>query len=130
MLLLRMPLRTPVDSAFAAEKERDEIFGRMRSGAYLVVVRGAKHMSFSDAPLINPMGYARIAISALTIRRAYVDAFFDTVLYGKHRALLSPSAHEFPKATLRIYCAIDGVSAGNVVCQRSRREPDIVPRHN
>ncbi|HJQ41141.1 MAG TPA: hypothetical protein VKB93_28725, partial [Thermoanaerobaculia bacterium] len=81
--------------------ERAATFGRMRGGAYLVTVKGAKHASFSDAPLIAPDKYPGIAIDAkraLEITNAYVLAFFDRHVRG-----LRVNMPSFAEATLETY---------------------------
>ena len=92
--------------AQAAAQEREMTFSKMSSGVYLVVVKGAKHMSFSDAPLIAPERYRDIAIDgarAITITNAYVLAFFDRYLQGRRQPLLKGIAPTFPEVTLEVY---------------------------
>ena len=89
-----------------AEQERETTFGKMSSGVYLIVVKGAKHMSFSDAPLIAPKRYSDIAIDArraTTITNAYVLAFFDRYLQGRRQPLLKGNSPTFPEVTLEVY---------------------------
>jgi predicted dienelactone hydrolase len=95
-----------VKEAQAAEQERETTFGKMSSGAYLVVVKGAKHMSFSDAPLIAPERYGDIAIDATraaTITNTYVLAFFDRFLKGRQQPLLRGNSPTFPEVMLEVY---------------------------
>ena len=43
------------------KQQRQMTFSKMSSGVYLVVIKGAKHISFSDAPLVAPERYSDIA---------------------------------------------------------------------
>ena len=91
--------------AMAQMNERNAIFARMTGGVDLVTVRGAKHMSFSDAPYIAPVKYRDIRIDAaraLEITNAYILAFFDRHLRGMRSPLLEAPS-KFPEATLQIY---------------------------
>jgi predicted dienelactone hydrolase len=95
-----------VKEAQAAEQERETTFGKMSSGVYLVVVKGAKHMSFSDAPLIAPKRYSDIAIDATratSITNAYVLAFSERYLQGRGQSLLKHNFPTFPEVTLEVY---------------------------
>jgi len=81
--------------------EQRATFARMGGGAYHVVVAGAKHMSFSDAPLLAPESYPNITIDArraLEITNTYVLAFFDRFLRGQKSPLLD-GRRAFPEAT-------------------------------
>jgi predicted dienelactone hydrolase len=92
--------------ALAQEQEREATFRRMSSGAYLVVVKGAKHVSFSDIAYIAPERYRDIEIKAeraLTITNAYVLAFFDHYLKARRQPLLEGAAPNFPEVTLEVY---------------------------
>jgi predicted dienelactone hydrolase len=91
--------------ARAAEQKRETTFGKMSSGMYLVVVKGAEHGSFSDGPLIAPERHntAIAPARALTITNAYVLAFFDRYLQGRQQTLLKGVAPMFPEVTLEIY---------------------------
>ena len=94
--------------ALAQEQEREATFRRMSSGAYLVVVKGAKHISFSDIAYIAPERYGDIEIKAeraLTITNAYVLAFFDRYLKARRQPLLESAAPNFPEVTLEVYSA-------------------------
>lgn len=89
-----------------AKQQRQTTFSKMSSGVYLVVVKGAKHMSFSDAPLIAPERYRDIAINsrrANAITNAYVLAFFDRFLRGRRQPLLEGISPRFPEVTLELY---------------------------
>lgn len=95
-----------IKEAQAAKQERETTFRKMSSGVYLVVVKGAKHNSFSDAPLVAPERYRDIAIDAaraITITNAYVLAFFERHLRGRPQPLLKGSSPQFPEVTLEIY---------------------------
>jgi hypothetical protein len=92
--------------AQAAERERETTFSKMSSGAYLVVVKGAIHNSFSNAPFISPDRYRGMTISAgraLTITNAYVLAFFERHLLGRRQPLLEGNSAMFPEVTLEVY---------------------------
>lgn len=95
-----------IKEARAAEQERATTFGRMSSGAYLVVVKGAIHNSFSNAPFISPERYKGMTIDAgraLTITNAYVLAFFERHLRGRRQPLLEGNAPMFPEVTIEVY---------------------------
>jgi hypothetical protein len=70
-------------------------------GTYHLQIAGARHMSFSDAPLIAPENYANISIDAkraTQIANAYILAFFDRFLRGRPSPLLD-GAPVFPEVT-------------------------------
>lgn len=72
----------------------------------MVVVKGAKHISFSDIAYIAPERYRDIEIKAeraLTITNAYVLAFFDHYLKALRQPLLESAAPNFPEVTLEVY---------------------------
>jgi dienelactone hydrolase len=88
------------------KQQRQTTFSKMSSGVYLVVIKGAKHMSFSDAPLVAPERYRDIAINAqraTAITNTYVLAFFDRFLRGKQQPLLEGPSPKFPEVTLELY---------------------------
>jgi dienelactone hydrolase len=88
------------------KQQRQTTFSKMSSGVYLVVVKGAKHMSFSDAPMVAPERYRDIAINsrrANAITNAYVMAFFDRFLRGRRQPLLEGISPRFPEVTLELY---------------------------
>ena len=86
---------------------REVLFGRkMKSGTYLVTVKGAVHNSFSNSAMISPDRYPAMKIDpvrAVEITRAYILAFFDKTLLGRRSALLAKEKSPFPEATLKIY---------------------------
>jgi predicted dienelactone hydrolase len=94
-----------IEEAREAEEKRETTFGKMSSGMYLVVVKGAEHGMFSDAHLIAPERYntAIAPARALTITNAYVLAFFDRYLQGRQQTLLKGVTPMFPEVTLEIY---------------------------
>jgi pimeloyl-ACP methyl ester carboxylesterase len=69
-----------------------------RSVGYLIVVRGARHNSFSDTPFLFPEEYRGNQLEGARVMRVindYTMAFFDSQLKGKsiklhNRALLDP----------------------------------------
>ena len=88
------------------KQQRETTFSKMSSGVYLVVIKGAKHMSFSDAPLVAPERYSDIAINAqraTAITNTYVLAFFDRFLRGKQQPLLEGPSPKFSEVTLELY---------------------------
>jgi predicted dienelactone hydrolase len=92
--------------AQAMEQKREVTFGKMSSGVYLVVVKGAQHNSFSDMQFIAPERYGDTRSNAervLTITNAYILAFFDRYLQGRQQSLLKVSAAMFPEVTLKVY---------------------------
>ena len=89
-----------------AELRREKTFSKMSSGAYLVVVKGAQHNSFSDMQFIAPEPYGDTRSNAervLTITNAYILAFFDRYLKGRQQSLLKASDQMFPEVTLKVY---------------------------
>lgn len=96
--------------ARAAAAARDSTFGRMRSGAWLLVVHGARHATFSDQPFIAPERYRNIEIDArraLEIVNAYLLAFFDRHLRGGRGDLLD-ARPPYPEVTVRRYRPMKG----------------------
>lgn len=92
--------------AQAMEQQREMTFGKMSSGVYLVVVKGAQHNSFSDMQFIAPERYRDTRSNAervLTITNAYILAFFDRYLQGRQQSLLKDSAQMFPEVTLKVH---------------------------
>ena len=92
--------------AQAMEQQREMTFGKMSSGVYLVVVKGAQHNSFSDMQFIAPERYGDTRSNAdrvLTITNAYILAFFDRYLQGRQQSLLKTSDRRFPEVTLKVY---------------------------
>lgn len=80
------------EEARIAREEREATFSRMTGGALLVVVAGARHVSFTDQPLIAPERYRDIGIDArraLEITNAYLLAFFTEYLKGVEQPLLT-----------------------------------------
>ena len=81
-------------------------FGKMSSGVYLVVVKGAQHNSFSDMQFIAPERYGDTRSNAervLKITNAYILAFFDRYLQSRQQSLLKDSDQMFPEVTLKVY---------------------------
>jgi dienelactone hydrolase len=68
-----------------------DLFRHMDSGSYRVVVAGAAHASFTDAPVLLPkiLPIPRRADRILSIVRRYVLAFFIQTLVGGPSPLLS-----------------------------------------
>ncbi|HEX2077671.1 MAG TPA: hypothetical protein VHG08_08175 [Longimicrobium sp.] len=95
-----------IAEAAADSLRREATFRRMGPGAVLVTVRGARHASFSDQPLIAPERYRDIAIDArraLQITRAYLLAFFDLHLRNRPPSLLGPIPPPYPEVTVEFY---------------------------
>lgn len=93
------------EEARIAREEREATFSRMTGGALLVVVAGAKHVSFTDQPLIAPERYRDVRIDArraLEITNAYLLAFFTQYLKGVKQPLLA-SVPPYEEVTIERY---------------------------
>jgi ketosteroid isomerase-like protein/pimeloyl-ACP methyl ester carboxylesterase len=79
----------------------DVFFQRAESSAYVVLIAGFTHGTFSDLPLFeNVWGEANSAVDgkrALTIQRAYIRAFFDRHLRQRRAPLLDGPSSAFPE---------------------------------
>lgn len=112
-MLLTRKLDEPSDKALEDMKMTREVwrerrdarlntqFGRVKSGSYRVVIRGAKHNSFSndammEAALLKPKDLDAQRRYALIVR-AYTLAFFDQHLRGKTSPRLNTAAPEYPE---------------------------------
>ncbi len=85
---------------------REAMFAHMTGGAYLVVVEGAVHASFSDQPIIAPQRYPGVKQDfrrTLEITDAYLLAFFDKYLLSKASPLLEARKPPYAEVTLEIY---------------------------
>ena len=93
------------EEARIAKEQREATFSRMKSGALLVVIAGAKHVSFTDQPVIAPERYRDISIDArraLEITNAYLLAFFTQYLKGVEEPLLV-SVPPYKEVTIERY---------------------------
>jgi hypothetical protein len=85
---------------------RDRTFHRMTAGAYLVVVAGAVHASFSNQPFIAPERYPGVALDfgrTLQITDAYLLAFFNRHLRGTAEPLLERRPPPYPEVSVTHY---------------------------
>ena len=78
-----------------------------KSNGYQIFLHGSSHVSFTDRGLFSPFrpysGQGTIpALREYTIIRSYALAFFNKTLKGVDSPLLSPDAHTYPEATLRV----------------------------
>lgn len=91
-LVVAKQTRAQADEEIRNMREaREATFSRMTAGALLVVVAGAKHVSFTDQPLIAPELYRDINIDArraLEITNTYLLAFFTQYLKDVDQPLL------------------------------------------
>ena len=80
-------------------------FERASGPAYLVLIDGFEHCSFTDLPLFPSMcpgeGVGSDGERALHIQRAYVRAFFDRHLEGRSAPLLDGPASDYPEVAIR-----------------------------
>ncbi len=88
------------------ERERSRVIEALKtvkSGSYLVKLRGATHQSFSDEPLILPFGDAKAKAAhrqRTEIIRAYTLAFFDQTLKNQNANLLKNPSGNYPEVTV------------------------------
>ena len=84
----------------------DVFFQKAERSAYVVLIAGFTHGTFTDLPLFeDAWGDAGSAIDgerALAIQRAYVRAFFDTHLKGRRTSLLDGHSPDFPEVLLLV----------------------------
>jgi hypothetical protein len=84
----------------------DVFFQRAESSAYLVLISGFTHQTFTDLPLFeNDWEETDSAVDgerALTIQRAYMRAFFDKHLRGRKSTLLDGPSSAFPEVLLSV----------------------------
>jgi dienelactone hydrolase len=80
-------------------------FERAPGPAYLLVIEGFEHATFTDLPLFLGAwpgeGSAADGARALGIQRAYVRTFFDRHLREADGALLDGPSEDFPEAAIR-----------------------------
>ena len=79
-------------------------YERARRDAYLITVKGARHLNFSDLSLFPPESYRKAGLVGAIdggemerIMNAYTLAFFDKYLLGKDSPLLKGSPASFPE---------------------------------
>jgi ketosteroid isomerase-like protein/pimeloyl-ACP methyl ester carboxylesterase len=84
----------------------DLFFQRAEGSAYLVLISGFTHQTFTDLPLFeNDWEETDSAVDgerALTIQRAYMRAFFDKHLRGRKSTLLDGPSSAFPEVLLSV----------------------------
>jgi predicted dienelactone hydrolase len=81
-----------------------------RFGGYLLTVKGAAHLDFTDQPLVSPLRVLshRGAIPARRIQnivRSYVVAFFDRTLRGEDPGILHAQPGPYAEASLKAWPA-------------------------
>jgi len=86
-----------------------------RFGGYVLTLRGAEHVDFTDQGLVSPLRSVShagtiSAAEAEAIVRAYVVAFFDKTLRGQDPEILRAPASPFPDATLASWTGSEGES--------------------
>lgn len=78
----------------------------LQSESHRVMIAGAEHEDFGDAPLLVPAIFNREAGAAdrrMQIIRDYTRAFFDRTLRGQHGTLLDDFAPIFPEVTVEVF---------------------------
>jgi ketosteroid isomerase-like protein/dienelactone hydrolase len=84
----------------------DVFFQKAESSAYVVLISGFTHGTFTDLPLFeNVWGETDSAVDgerALTIQREYVKAFFDRHIRERSTSLLDGPSSAFPEVLLSI----------------------------
>jgi pimeloyl-ACP methyl ester carboxylesterase len=78
-----------------------------KSNGYQIFLHGSSHVSFTDRGLFSPFrrysGQGTVPVLRQdAIVRSYALAFFNKTLKGIDSPLLSPDAHTYPEATLRV----------------------------
>jgi predicted dienelactone hydrolase len=80
-------------------------FERAGGPAYLVLIDGFEHSSFTDLPLFASVwpgeGSGSDGERALQIQRAYIRAFFDRHLTGREAPLLDGRSDAYPEVGIR-----------------------------
>ena len=102
------PLAELPSAATVSEKLDHEDFTALQRsvtqyGGFLVGIKGAEHMDFTDKPLFSPLrrfsGRGDVPTQRMQqIVRAYVLSFFDETLCGKKSPLLDREGSPFPEA--------------------------------
>jgi predicted dienelactone hydrolase len=85
-------------------------FERSRAPAYLLVVRGTRHLNFSDFSLYGRLSLVRLSGTigeidgerCLRLQGAYVRAFFDKHLKGRDNGLLDGPSSDHPEVAIRV----------------------------
>jgi len=99
------------DNVGASNKMLNRIFFERSEGpAYLVLIRGARHMNFSDFSLYGYGSIARLSgvigeidgKRCMVILSDYVLAFFNKHLKGQDSGLLDGFSPEYPEVEIRI----------------------------
>jgi predicted dienelactone hydrolase/ketosteroid isomerase-like protein len=84
----------------------DVFFQKAESSAYVVLISGFTHGTFTDLPLFeDAWGETDSAVDgarALAIQRAYVMAFFDKHLRGRRATLLDGPSSAFPEVLISV----------------------------
>lgn len=91
-------------SGSAQDTTWDRDWPRLDGWKRWLAVDGADHASFTDLPVLEAMLGMPLGLSArrsATITRAYVGAFFDQHLKGRHRALLDGPAAAYPEVAFQ-----------------------------
>jgi hypothetical protein len=90
----------------AARQFLASLLGSMPSRDYWVVIAGFDHPDCTDVPILacslDPDLLSR-KVRIMEVTRAYVRAFFESELQGKHSRLLDGPATAYPEATLRSF---------------------------
>jgi predicted dienelactone hydrolase len=115
--MLKTPLEKPFmfihhDNKGAPHGRPNEIFfNRSKNTAYMMVIRGTTHFSFSDlslpfyADILNPpAGFAGTidGYRCVKILNEYVRAFFDSHLRGEKAELLKGCSGDYPEVEIDI----------------------------
>jgi len=97
------------DNPHATNKTPNRVyFDSSEQPAYLVLVRGTRHLSFSDLSLYGRGSLMRLlgvvgsidGKRCLRIQNDYVRAFFDKHLEGRDNGLLSGPSADYPEVTI------------------------------
>jgi dienelactone hydrolase len=118
----------PAAKVSAALNTQDgiDLLHSLRSyGGYVVTLKGAEHVDFTDQGLVSPLRSVShagtiSASEAEAIVRAYVVAFFDKTLRGQDPKILRDPASPFPDATFETWT---GSGAGNQVKSSPQAAP-------
>jgi len=81
-------------------EDKEANYQKIRAAAYRVSIRGAQHMSFSDAPLLERDNHGIDARRALDIINSYTLAFFNKYLNGEDSSLLEGASAAYSEVIL------------------------------
>lgn len=104
--------RAQYQALMTKDAERKEAsYRKIKAAAYRVVIRGAEHTDFSDAPLLEKEHKGDTGIEprrGLRIVNAYTLGFFNEFLKGEDTSRIETLSTVYPEVTVERYSAIAG----------------------